>query len=47
MRTMFGEKLKDMPYGTGLYRRADYYAVKAPVFSLKSCTMWTPTSALR
>ena len=35
VRTMFGEKLRDMPYGTGLYRRADYYAVKAPVFSFE------------
>lgn len=30
---MLGHKLKDSQYGTGLYKRADYYAVKVPVFS--------------
>lgn len=30
---MLGHKLKDSEYGTGLYKRADYYAVKVPVFS--------------
>ena len=30
---MLGHKLRDSQYGTGLYRRADYYAVKVPVFS--------------
>ena len=32
-RAMLGEKLKDMGYGTGLYKKADVYAVKVPVFS--------------
>ncbi|MBQ3871109.1 MAG: carbamoyl-phosphate synthase large subunit, partial [Clostridia bacterium] len=30
---MLGAKLKDLPYGTGLYKKADIYAVKVPVFS--------------
>ena len=30
---MLGKKLKDMPYGTGLYKKSDVYAVKVPVFS--------------
>ena len=30
---MLGEKLADLPYGTGLYEKKDYYAVKIPVFS--------------
>ena len=30
---MLGRKLKDLGYGTGLYKKADYYAVKVPVFS--------------
>ena len=30
---MLGEKLKDMGYGTGLYRRPAYMCVKVPVFS--------------
>ena len=30
---MLGKKLKDMPYGTGLYKKSDLYAVKVPVFS--------------
>ncbi|MFA9423704.1 MAG: ATP-grasp domain-containing protein, partial [Sedimentibacter sp.] len=32
-RVMLGEKLKDMGYGTGLYKEADLVAVKVPVFS--------------
>ena len=32
-KVMLGQKLKDLEYGTGIYREADYYAVKAPVFS--------------
>ncbi len=32
-RVMMGEKLKDMPYGTGLAENRDYVAVKVPVFS--------------
>ena len=32
-RCMLGEKLKDMGYGTGLYRRPAYMCVKVPVFS--------------
>lgn len=30
---MLGQKLKDMEYGTGLYKKSDKYAVKVPVFS--------------
>lgn len=34
-RIMLGEKLKDMPYGTGLYPTASYTAIKVPVFSFE------------
>ena len=34
-RAMLGEKIKDMGYGTGLYRSVPYYAVKVPVFSFE------------
>ncbi len=34
-RAMLGEKLSDMGYGTGLYRKSAYYAVKVPVFSFE------------
>ena len=34
-RAMLGEKVRDMGYGTGLYRRPSYYAVKVPVFSFE------------
>ena len=34
-RAMLGEKLTDMGYGTGLYRKSPYYAVKVPVFSFE------------
>ncbi|MDD4545872.1 MAG: carbamoyl-phosphate synthase large subunit [Oscillospiraceae bacterium] len=34
-RAMLGEKLKDMGYGTGLYRTPPYIAVKVPVFSFE------------
>lgn len=34
-RCMFGEKLTDMGYGTGLYKESAYYAVKMPVFSFE------------
>ena len=34
-RTMLGEKLRDMGYGTGLYPASPYYAVKVPVFSFE------------
>ncbi|TDT67406.1 carbamoyl-phosphate synthase large subunit [Hypnocyclicus thermotrophus] len=30
---IFGKKLKELPYGTGIYKRADLVAVKVPVFS--------------
>ncbi len=33
MQTVLGEKLKDLPYGTGLYETSNLVAVKAPVFS--------------
>ena len=32
---ILGKKLKDMPYGTGLYRRSEYVCVKMPVFSFE------------
>lgn len=34
-RAMLGEKVRNMGYGTGLYRKPDYYAVKVPVFSFE------------
>ncbi len=34
-RCMFGEKLRDMGYGTGLYPESEHYAVKVPVFSFQ------------
>ncbi len=34
-RAMFGEKLKDMGYGTGVYKISPYVAVKVPVFSFE------------
>ncbi len=37
-RVMLGEKLRDMKYGTGIYKEADYFAVKAPVFSFEKLT---------
>ncbi|MDL2224791.1 carbamoyl-phosphate synthase large subunit [Eubacteriales bacterium OttesenSCG-928-M02] len=33
VRAGFGEKVADMGFGTGLYEKADAYAVKNPVFS--------------
>ena len=37
-KVMLGQKLKDLDYGTGIYKEADYYAVKAPVFSFEKLT---------
>ena len=34
-RAMLGHKLKDMGYGTGLYKTSPYVAVKVPVFSFE------------
>ena len=34
-RAMLGEKVRDMGFGTGLYRRPNYFAVKVPVFSFE------------
>ncbi|MGM9614703.1 MAG: carbamoyl-phosphate synthase large subunit [Oscillospiraceae bacterium] len=34
-RVMLGEKLKDIGFGTGLWRTPPYYAVKVPVFSFE------------
>lgn len=34
-RLVLGQKLKDQGYGTGLYKNADYIAVKVPVFSFE------------
>lgn len=35
IKVSLGMKLKDMPYGTGLYRKPEYIAVKVPVFSFQ------------
>ncbi len=37
-KVMLGEKLKDLGYGTGIYKEAPYFAVKAPVFSFEKLT---------
>ena len=37
-RVMLGEKLKDLGYGTGLFRTPPYCAVKVPVFSFEKLT---------
>ena len=37
-RAMLGEKIKDMGYGTGLYKDSGYYAIKLPVFSFEKIT---------
>ena len=37
-RVMVGERLKDLGYGTGLYRTPPYCAVKVPVFSFEKLT---------
>lgn len=34
-RAMLGERLSDMGYGTGLYKKSPYFAVKVPVFSFE------------
>lgn len=34
-RAMMGEKIRDMGYGTGLYKQSGYYAIKMPVFSFE------------
>ena len=34
-RAMLGERLRDMGYGTGLFRKPPYFAVKVPVFSFE------------
>jgi len=36
-RVMLGEKLKDIGYGTGLYKESSLTAVKVPVFSTQNC----------
>ncbi|MCQ2983030.1 MAG: carbamoyl-phosphate synthase large subunit, partial [Treponemataceae bacterium] len=38
VRSMLGEKLADMGFGTGLYPRPPYFAVKVPVFSFEKLT---------
>jgi carbamoyl-phosphate synthase large subunit len=35
MRVSLGEKLKNMPYGSGIYKTSPYTAVKVPVFSFE------------
>ena len=37
-RVMLGSKLRDLGCGTGIYREADYFAVKMPVFSFEKLT---------
>jgi carbamoyl-phosphate synthase large subunit len=32
---ILGKKLKNMPYGTGLYKKSDYVCVKMPIFSFE------------
>ena len=32
-KVMLGQKLSDLPYGTGIYKKPDLVAVKVPVFS--------------
>lgn len=34
-RAMLGEKIRDMGFGTGLYKNSGYYAIKLPVFSFE------------
>lgn len=34
-KAMLGEKVRDLGYGTGLYRKPSYFAVKVPVFSFE------------
>ncbi|MBP3743483.1 MAG: ATP-grasp domain-containing protein [Treponema sp.] len=34
-RAMLGENISDMEYGTGLYKKPNYFAVKVPVFSFE------------
>ena len=34
-RVILGEKLKDIGFGTGLFKKADYVAVKMPIFSFQ------------
>ena len=34
-RAMLGEKVCNLGFGTGLYRKPDYFAVKVPVFSFE------------
>ena len=33
VEVMTGKKLRDMEWGTGLYKKMDYFAIKVPVFS--------------
>ena len=37
-RVMIGQNLKDLGYGTGLYRTPPYFTVKVPVFSFEKLT---------
>ena len=34
-RVMLGEKLSNMEYGTGIYKKSEYIAVKMPIFSFQ------------
>ena len=34
-RAMLGEKIRDMGFGSGLYRKPNYFAAKVPVFSFE------------
>ncbi|SBV99692.1 carbamoyl-phosphate synthase large subunit [uncultured Eubacteriales bacterium] len=37
-KVMLGQRLKDLGYGTGIYKEAAYFAVKMPVFSFEKLT---------
>ncbi len=34
-QVILGKKLKELPYGTGVYQQSDYIAVKMPIFSFE------------
>ena len=42
-RAMMGEKIRDMGYGTGLYKPSGYYAIKMPVFSFEKISGADPS----
>jgi len=38
VRVSLGERLRDLGFGTGIYRRSPYFTVKVPVFSFEKLT---------